>query len=386
MKKRLIVLGSTGSIGRNVLAIVRQMPERFEVIGLSAHRRGDLLCEQVAEFHPRVVSVASPGAALGVRQALSPDGPSVWEGEEALTRLARHPEADIVVNALVGAVGLRPTVAVLEAGKDLALANKESLVLAGEVVMALARENGVSIRPIDSELSALGQCLSDRETIQVRQVHLTASGGPFREWGEKALARVTPEEALRHPVWDMGPRITVDSATLINKGFEILEAHWLFGFPLSEINVIVHPQSAVHAIVEFVDGFSVALVSAPDMRLPIQYALTDPERAPTAVPVLKLTEVGPLTFEPPNLDRFPCLGLAREAGERGGTYPAVLNAADEMAVAAFLKRRIRFVDIPRLIESCLGAHEPTWGPSVDDILEADRWARAVCRQEVGTFS
>ncbi|MCK4547049.1 MAG: 1-deoxy-D-xylulose-5-phosphate reductoisomerase [Candidatus Eisenbacteria sp.] len=385
-RKKLVILGSTGSIGRNVLDVARAHADRFEVIGLSAHERGKLLAEQVREFHPRIVCLTSDEGVAGFRGACGDAKVEIREGEESLSRLAGDPEADIVVNAVVGAAGLRPTVAALEAGRPLALANKESLVLAGEIVMGLAAQRGTVIRPIDSELSALWQCLADRPREGIRKVHLTASGGPFRGLDEAELARVTAGDALRHPVWEMGPRITIDSATLMNKGFEILETHWLFGFPFSDIEAIVHPQSAVHAILEFVDGFSIALVSRADMRLSIQYALTFPERLPMEVPRLDLAELGGFTFEMPDLRRFPCLQLAREAGEAGMTYPAVLNGADEMAVRAFLDGQLRFVDIPRLIESCLSGHKPVSRPAVEDILEADRWARAFCRNEVEALS
>jgi 1-deoxy-D-xylulose-5-phosphate reductoisomerase len=385
-RKKLVILGSTGSIGRNVLEVVRRFSDRFEVIALSAHRQGRLLAEQVREFRPRRVGLGSPEGLDEFRRSYPEGGVEVWGDDESLVRMAQDPEADMVVNGLVGAAGLVPTVAALKAGHELALANKESLVLAGEIVMTLARDRGVAIRPIDSELSALGQCLGDRGADGVRRVFLTASGGPFREMSEAELEGVTPEDALRHPVWEMGPRITIDSATLMNKGFEILEAHWLFGFPLSRVEAIVHPQSAVHAILEFVDGFSLALVSTADMKLPIQYALTVPEREPTDVPRIDLVREGPLTFEIPDEKRFPCLRLARDAGEAGKTYPAVLNAADEEAVRAFLEGRLRFVDIPRLIESCLSGHRPTPKPEVEDVLEADGWARAFCHNEVKALS
>ncbi len=384
-RKKLVILGSTGSIGCNVLDVVRALPERFDVIGLSAHRRGELLARQAAEFRPRVVGLTSEEGEGEFRRNATDPQPEVRTGPDSVTALASLPDADIVVNALVGAAGLRPTVAALEAGNALALANKESLVLAGGIIMDLASRTGVPVRPIDSELGAMGQCLAFRGgdgRAEVRKVYLTASGGPFRGLDGPSLERVTAAEALRHPTWNMGPRITVDSATMMNKGFEILEAHWLFGFPLSDIEVIVHPQSAVHAIVELVDGFWIPLLSVADMRLPIQHALTYPERLPSAVGDLNLERIGPLTFEAPDSDRFPCLRLAREAGALGLTYPAVLNAADEMAVDAFLRGRIGFLDIPRLIESCLAAHSPGSDSSVEDILEADGWARSFCRGEV----
>jgi len=399
-RKKIVILGSTGSIGCNVLDVVSRFPDRFDVIGLSTHRRGSLLRRQVEEFHPRVVCATSAQGEQEFRRMSGGANLEIWEGEESLTRLAEIEDADLVVNALVGAAGLKPTVAALEAGNPLALANKESLVMAGEIIMALAERSGTEVRPIDSELSAMGQCLATLGTPPggvrrsgaaegrkvVRKVYLTASGGPFRGLDRGAMERVTVEEALRHPVWDMGPRITVDSATMMNKGFEILEAHWLFGFPFSDIEIIVHPQSVVHAIVELVDGFWIPLLSVADMRLPIQYALTCPERLPTAVPDLNLEHVGPLSFEGPDCDRFPCLRLAREAGESGQTYPAVLNAADEMAVRAFLEKRIGFLDIPRLIEECLAGHTPVPNPTVDDILEADRWARSFCANEFDGLS
>jgi 1-deoxy-D-xylulose-5-phosphate reductoisomerase len=385
-RRKVVILGSTGSIGRSALEVVGAFPDRFEVLGLATRSRGRDLAAQVAAFRPRVVCLVSEAGIESFLQAGPHPDVDLWEGEEGLLRLAGHPDADIVVNGLVGAAGLRPTLAALEAGRELALANKESLVLAGEIVMDLARRKGLRIRPVDSELSALGQCLDMCGTASVRRVFLTASGGPFWNLGRADLEHVTAADALRHPVWDMGPRITVDSATMMNKGFEILETHWLFGFPVSDIGVLVHPQSVVHAIVEFVDGFSLPLLAPHDMRLPIQYSLTAPERMPTRLPRLDLAGMGSLTFEAPDPGRFPCLDLAREAGEMGATYPAVLNAADEMAVAAFLDGRIRFVEIPRVIESCLSLHTPVEHPGVDEILEADAWARTACRDKVGAGS
>ena len=361
--KRIAILGSTGSIGQQTLDVVRRYPERFAVAGLAGGANTALLGAQLHEFHPSLYSalqnVADPGT--GAERVSAED-------------MAAASQVDIVVVATAGKAGLKPTLAALKAGKSVALSNKEPLVMAGELVMGAARL-GESIRPVDSEHSAVWQCLEGSGT-GVRRVILTASGGPFYRMAPRQLAAVTPEQALRHPIWKMGRKVTVDSATLMNKGLEVIEAHWLFGLPFERIEVVVHPQSIVHALVEFVDGAVKAQLASPDMRLPIQYALTWPERLPNpGLPWLDLATTGALTFEPPNLGRFPCLGLALDAGRRGGTYPAVLCATDEAAVGLFLDGRIGFGDIPAIVEKALERHVSANTPGLADILAADEWAR-----------
>ncbi len=362
--KRLSILGSTGSIGRQTLEVVRAFPERFRVWGLAAGENAPLLGQQIDEFRPALVSL--------VRGHLPGGDYRTCTAEE----MAAHPETDLVVIATSGRAGLGPTLAAIQAGKDIALANKEVLVMAGAVVTALAREHNVEIRPIDSEHSALWQCLRGEDRATVKRLIITASGGPFRHHTTQEMAQITPEAALRHPTWQMGKKVTIDSATLMNKGMEIIEAHWLFGIPYQDIEVVVHPQSLIHSMVEFADGSIKAQLSPPDMKLPIQYALAYPERWPNSeLPLVDWTQRLDLNFEAPDLSRFPCLRLAREAGMRGGTYPAALCAADEVAVDRFLKRDIGFLDISRLVEDALEAHRGSPQPTLDDILAADAWAR-----------
>lgn len=394
-RKRIAVLGSTGSIGQSTLDVVRHWPERFCVEALVAGRNLDALLAQVREFGPRVVGFADPEGPARFRERWrTEDGelPEIVAGAEAAREVAGADDLDVVVNGLVGSLGLVPTLAALEKGTTVALANKEPLVIAGELVMKAARQgagevgtmaargSGVELLPLDSELSAIHQCLRGNPERAVERVVLTASGGPFRERPAHEFAEIKPEEALRHPVWDMGPKISVDSATLLNKGLEIIETRWYFDLPFDRIKVVVHPQSLVHSMVEFVDRSVLAQVSHPDMRLPIQYALTYPERLPSQVRPLDLTEVGALTFEEPDLRRFPCLKLARSAGEQGGTAPAVLNAANEVAVEAFLGGEIAFTEIPRIIEECVTKCAGTPEPTLGNFLEADRVSRAMARE------
>lgn len=373
--KRIVILGSTGSIGRQTLDIVRRHPSALQVVGLAAGRGGEAFEAQIEAFGPQVFALAD--AAAG--QALLARHPewhrrSAGFGEDAVCDVARSP-ADVVVNALPGYAGLRPTLAALEAGTDLALANKESLVVAGELVRRAAGTSGARIRPVDSEHSAIHQCLRAGRRDEVRRLVLTASGGPFRT--RNRLDDVTPADALRHPTWSMGAKITIDSATLMNKGLEVIEAHHLFGIDYDRIDVLVHPQSIVHSLVEFQDGSVVAQLGTADMRLPIWAALHDPERPPADFGRLDLLAVGPLTFEPVDAQRFPCVRLAVDAGRRGGLYPAVLNAANEVAVAAFLEERLRFADIPAVIESALAGAglEADAALDLDAIAAADAGAR-----------
>lgn len=370
---RLVILGSTGSIGRQALEVVRAHPEQVRVVGLAAGRSAGLLEEQVAEFRPAYYFLeAAPRAAF-----------SAFDGAQllAMDEMACLPEADLVLVATVGRAGLAPTLAALAAGKRVALANKEVLVMAGEAVVAAAQRGGGTLIPVDSEHSAIWQCLQGEAgeggPARIHRLVLTASGGAFRDRSVEELRRVTPEEALRHPNWVMGPKVTVDSATLMNKGFEVIEAHWLFGVPLANIDVLLHRESIIHSLVEFVDGSVKAQLGAPDMRLPLQYAISYPDRwhAP-GFPRLDLAQMGKLSFAPVEAGRWPCLELALEAAMQGGTCPAVLSAADDVAVECFLAGRIGFLDIPRLVEATLGAHRTVHHPNLEDVVEADAWARA----------
>ncbi len=377
--KRLVLLGSTGSVGRQTLEVVSDFPERFRLVALTAASNWKLLAEQALRFRPRVVVILREDLYRPLREALPP-GIEVLSGEKALSEVAAHPEADLVVSAIVGLAGLAPTLSALSAGKTVALANKEALVTGGELVKDTARRARARLLPVDSEHSAIFQALKGHRRREVARILLTASGGPFRERPAESFPKITPEEALKHPRWRMGAKITVDSATLMNKGLEVIEAHFLFDLPYERIEVLIHPQSIVHSLVEFRDGSLLAQLSLPDMRLPIAYALAYPERLPLPYPRLSLTEIGGLTFEPPDPVRFPCLSLAYEAGRRGGFWPVALNAANEVAVEAFLSRRLRFDQIPRLIEETLAHLSFSGKPgSLEEILEADRKTRKLAR-------
>ena len=373
--KRLAILGSTGSIGTSTLDVVGSHPDEFRVAALAAGSNLDLLERQVRAFRPALVSAKSGTAAQELRSRLGGWPVEVGWGAEGLERVATHPEADLVVSALVGAAGMVPTLAAVRAGKDVALANKESLVTAGELVMAAARATGARVLPVDSEHSAVFQCLANGGRASLRRVVLTASGGPFRKTPREDFARITPAQALRHPTWNMGRKITIDSATLMNKGLEVIEARWLFDLDHTQVDVIVHPQSIVHSLVEYVDGSFLAQLGITDMRLPILYALRYPERGPCALPRLKLEEVAALTFEPVDREKFPCLGYAYRALEAGGTAPAVLNAANEVAVQQFLDGALRFDQIPSLIAQALDAFPARSLASPEDVLEVDRRVR-----------
>jgi 1-deoxy-D-xylulose-5-phosphate reductoisomerase len=377
--KGLSILGSTGSVGTNVLRVVDAFPDRFWVVGLSAGSNVERLAEQVARYRPRIVSVGTPAAAQELRRLLDPGPTRVEVGEEGSVAVATHPDVRTVVAAAVGAVGLVPTYRALEAGKDVALANKETLVMAGELMVEAARASGGRILPIDSEHCAVHQCLDGRRADEVRRLVLTASGGPFRKRPRDTFAGVTAAEALNHPTWSMGRKISIDSATLMNKGLEVIEARWLFGIPAERVEVLVHPQSVVHSMVEFVDGTVLAQLGVTDMRLPIQYALSYPERWEAAIPGLDFTRGLRLDFEVPDHDRFPCLRLGYKALAGGGTLPSVLNAANEEAVAAFLGERIPFTAIPESILAVMDAHRPQAVGKLGDVLAADAWAREQAR-------
>jgi 1-deoxy-D-xylulose-5-phosphate reductoisomerase len=365
--KQLAVLGSTGSIGQQTLEVVRALPHRFHIVGLAGGKNVDLLAKQINEFKPGLVYFQD-------RQALARLTDAEYEFL-TLEDIARHPQVDTVIIATSGRAGLSPTLAAVQAGKSVALANKEPLVMAGEIITNEAKLNEARILPIDSEHSAIWQCLNG-ETQPATQLTLTASGGPFLHYSPAELGRVTVEQALSHPSWQMGKKVTIDSATLMNKGLEVIEAHWLFDMPLDNIRVLIHPQSIIHSMVEFVDGSIKAQLSYPDMRLPIQYALSYPERLPNPqLPRLDWSNIKDLTFEPPDLDTFPCLKLAVEAGRKGGTCPAVLCGADEVAVELFLSQRIKFIDIASLVDKALEQHQSIPYPTLDEIMAADTWAR-----------
>ena len=385
--RRIAILGSTGSIGRSALSVVTAHPERLEVVGLAAGRNAERFAEQVALVRPAVVALADR-TALDRLQASGalPDATVSGCGEDALVAVATHPGVDLVLCASSGTAALSATLAAIEAGKTVALANKEVLVMAGRLMVEAARRRGVAILPVDSEHNAIHQCLDGRLPDDVRRYILTASGGPFRDRPAADLAAVTPEDALRHPTWSMGPKITIDSATLMNKGLEVIEARWLFDAPPDRIDVVIHPQSVVHSLVELRDGSVIAQLGVTDMRLPIQYAFSYPERWTAPLPALDLTACGPLDFHAPDTGRFPCLGLAFQALRAGAAFPAVLNAANEVAVAAFLERRLPFTSIPRVIETTLDAAaaraegEPS---GLAGIRELDAWARTFSSSVAG---
>ncbi|GAX90559.1 1-deoxy-D-xylulose-5-phosphate reductoisomerase [Effusibacillus lacus] len=373
-KKKLAILGSTGSIGIQTLDVVASLPEQFEVIALAAGSNLPVLFEQIDRFQPAIVSVATPELAVQVKERYG-TRLQVEAGHTGLQTVATVSEADLVVTAVVGTVGLRPTLAAVSAGKDIALANKETLVAAGHLVTELAAGRGTRILPVDSEHSAIFQCMHGGKASEVRRILLTASGGSFRDKTREEMARATREDALAHPNWSMGAKITVDSATLMNKGLEVIEAHWLFGIPYDRIEVLIHPQSIIHSLVEFQDRSVLAQLGTPDMRVPIQYALSYPDRLEANWPSLDLLKVGTLTFLEPDLVRFPVLGLAYEAGRTGGSMPAVLNAANEAAVELFLQGKIGFLDIERILMSVMEQHTPVSKPDLEEILHLDEWAR-----------
>ncbi len=376
--KKIALLGSTGSIGASTLKVIRQFPHLFKVDVLAAHTSIDTLAEQIAEFLPQIAVVrdADVAQALELKIAgLSGSSPRILWGKDGYREAAQWESVDMVVSAMVGAAGLLPTLAAIRAQKQVALANKETLVMAGAVVMAEAAAQGVTLMPIDSEHSAIFQCLEGNAPKDMEKILLTASGGPFRKTPADKFPAIVPEDALSHPTWDMGAKITIDSATLMNKGLEVMEAKWLFDVPQQAIEVVVHPQSIIHSMVAYKDGSVIAQLGVPDMMGAIAYALSHPDRLPLGQPVPDFPALGSLTFFEPDLDKFPCLALAQQACRDQQTYPAVLNAANEIAVQCFLDRHIPFPRIPQLIEECLAAHQAVSAPSLEDIIEADRWAR-----------
>ena len=373
-KRKIVVLGSTGSIGENALRVAQALPSRLKVIGLASRTSTDRIRQQAREHGVRHVAIADAGAAAQARKCLPPTT-TLYTGATGVEELARHPEADIVLCALVGMAGLKPVLAALRQGTDVAIATKEVLVAAGQMVMACARRNKARLLPVDSEHSAIFQCLEGKPASSIRRLILTASGGPFAGRTDLDFDTVTAEQALKHPRWNMGRKVTVDSATLMNKGLEIMEAHWLFGIPYDRIDVVIHPESIVHSLVEFVDGSILAQLSPPDMRFAIQHALTWPDRLDGKLPSLDLATLGSLHFRAPDPVRFPCLGLARRAALTGGTMPAVLNAANEIAVEEFLQGHLTFSGIWHTVEAVMSRHTPKRCPTLVQIHAADHWAR-----------
>jgi 1-deoxy-D-xylulose-5-phosphate reductoisomerase len=372
--KNLAILGSTGSIGRSALAVVDAHPSRLRVVGLAAGDNAALLGEQIARYRPEIAAMATADGVDRLRASSAGETPILAGGPAGLLAVATHPSVDIVICASAGTAGLEAVLGAIDAGKTIALANKEVLVMAGALVTEAARRRGVAILPVDSEHNAIHQCLHGRGTGEVRRLILTASGGPFRDFSEDALERVGPDAALRHPTWQMGRKITIDSATLMNKGLEVIEAHWLFGVSADQIDVVIHPQSIVHSMVELNDGSVIAQLGVTDMRLPIQYACSYPERWEAGLPALDLTRAGRLEFHAPAHDRFPCLGLAYRALRGGGTLPVVLNAANEVAVKAFLDGKLGFTAIPRVIEKTMNAHQAEPVSTLEVVRRVDRWA------------
>src|SRR5881409_98332 len=385
--KRITLLGATGSIGLRTLDLVSSFPEEFQVAGLAARGSNiELIADLCRKYSPRAVALLDAGALDRLAQLLPAPRPELLKGADGLVALARDVEVDVVVSALVGGAGLLPTMAAILAGRTVALANKETLVMAGSLMTAAARARGVRLLPVDSEHSAVFQCLAGHNRGDVHRVWLTASGGPFRDLPKAKLATVTVEDALKHPTWKMGAKITIDSATLMNKGLEIIEARWLFDLAPDQVQVVVHPQSIVHSMVEYIDGAVIAQLGVADMGIPILYALTFPERRPTPSARLDLTRTGPLTFEAPDPDRFPALRLARAAPEQGGAAPVVLNAANELAVAAFLDRRIGFPEITQSIERALAAEPPAELGSIEECVEVDARTRRRVRDWIAARS
>nr|MBN2277411.1 1-deoxy-D-xylulose-5-phosphate reductoisomerase [candidate division Zixibacteria bacterium] len=383
MKKRLVILGSTGSIGRSALDVASRHTDRIEIVGLSVHANIDLLAEQIRRFHPKYVAVTEPRAYDKLARSFNYPETRLLDFSEGIRFLTGLPEADVILNAIVGAAGLKASLDIVHSGKRLALANKESMVIGGELINRVASKSRAEIVPVDSEHSAIWQALCSGRKREVKKIILTGSGGPFRDLPLDKFKDITREQALHHPTWNMGPKITIDSATMMNKGLEIIEAMRLFDIPAEKIEVVIHPQSIIHSMVEFVDSSIIAQMSNPDMRLPIAYAIFFPERLPSANGRLDLMAAGKLEFYPPDYQKFPLLKLAFDVAARGGTVPAVYNAANEIAVEAFLNSAVEFVKIPEIVINTVNKHEPIKNPSLDDILEADRWARDTAIKQVG---
>ncbi len=381
-QRRIVLLGATGSIGRSACRVAAEIPDRIRIVGMSGHRNISQLAKEANALRPLALAVPNAQSARELQSLLSYRPKTIFIGEEGLCQLAQMEEADIILVAIVGMGGLRPTLAALEEGRDIALASKEVLVVAGEIVMATARTHGCRILPVDSEHNAIFQCLEGREIKCVKRLILTASGGPFRTCPVEKLSAVTREDALRHPTWRMGEKITIDSATLFNKGLEMIEARWLFNLPMDRISVVIHPQSIIHSMVEFVDGSVLAQMSHSDMRFPIQYAVTWPDRIAGSLPPLEFTKLGKLEFQEPRYDVFPALNLAKQAAELGGAAPAALNAANETAVTAFLNNQISFPQIWKIVASVLDRFPNSEADNLESLLAADRLAREMATVEI----
>ncbi len=379
-KKKIAILGSSGSIGTQALEVIQEHPDQFEVEVLTVNSNADLLIEQTKKFKPNTVVIADDSKYTYVKEALANEDVHVYAGEAALSQAMEMESIDVVLTAVVGFAGLKPTLAAINAGKHIALANKETLVVAGEMVTKLAKEKGVNIYPVDSEHSAIFQCLAGEFHNKIEKIYLTASGGPFRGWSAEQLANVTREQALKHPNWEMGAKITIDSASMMNKGLEVIEAKWLFGLNAEQIDVIVHPQSIVHSIVQFEDGSMKAQMGLPDMKLPIQYALAYPQRIKSDFKRFNFLNYPSLTFEAPDPKTFRNLDLAYEAMKRGGNSPCILNAANEIVVDAFLKNKLRFTEMPDVIEQCMNDSKWLSNPTLDDYLETDKNAREMAKE------
>ncbi|KAB3531346.1 1-deoxy-D-xylulose-5-phosphate reductoisomerase [Alkaliphilus serpentinus] len=381
MKKRVVILGSTGSIGKQALKVVESNSESFEVVGLAVMTSINELEKQILKYKPKAVAVYDASKAKELKDRIKTDI-KVLSGMEGLLELSAMEEANILLNSVVGSIGLQPTLTAIRAGKTIALANKETLVVAGRIIMEEAKRYGVDIIPVDSEHSAIFQCLKGENVKEIAKIILTASGGPFKDWSKENLKNVKPKDALKHPNWEMGKKITIDSSTLMNKGLEVIEAKWLFDVDMDNIKVLVHPQSIIHSMVEFIDHSVMAQLGVPDMMLPIQYAFTHPDRIEGRIPQLKLHEVGQLTFQQPDLEKFPCLSLAYKALEAGGTMPCVVNGANEVLVEAFLQESIGFYDIPRYIEGAMMVHKPYDYRTIEDVLEVDKWVRNWVKSQI----
>src|SRR4030095_3071984 len=373
-RKPVVILGATGSIGESALKVARDIPDRMEIVGLAANRNAERLAAAANETRAQSICLVDE-AKIDILAHKLEYKPQIFTGEKGLREIACLTNAEMVLIAIVGTGGLRPALAAIATGKDLAVASREILVMAGEIVMREARDNDVNVLPVDSEHNAIFQCLEGKSSLDVRRIILTASGGPFRETPRKDFNSIIPEQALKHPTWNMGPKITIDSATLFNKGLEMIEAHWLFGVEMKRVEVVIHPQSIVHSMVEFTDGSTLAQLSYSNMCFPIQYAVTWPDRVPNTLPPLDFSKLSRLEFFTPRYDDFPALNLARQAGEIGGTWPAVMNAANEVAVAGFLNGQARFPDIWKIVEEVMNRHTSVAHPDLDAILRADQWAR-----------
>ena len=382
--KRIVILGSTGSIGSSTLDVVSRFPDRFQIVGLAAGSNDQILEDQIRTFQPKVVALSCPDAAKRLRARVGNVQVEVLDGEPGLCEVAKFPQCDLVISAIVGGAGLKPTLSAIQAGRQVALANKEPMVMAGQLMQQEAHKHGVTIFPIDSEHSAIFQSMEGHRKVDIRRVVLTASGGPFWDWPATDFEDITPKQALKHPNWKMGAKITTDSATLMNKGLEVIEARWLFDLPASQIDVVIHRESIIHSLVEYCDGSVISQLGHPDMRTPISYAMNYPERVPLHPPLLDLGKIGKLTFFPPDTEKFPCLQLAYDALAGGAGLPATLNAANEVAVHAFLNNQIAFLDIPKVIEETMAAYCPTPLSTIEEVLDVDQWARRTAEEIMKT--